>query len=102
MPAVHQGHSLSACAESRWVKYVLALNTLLGNNNAATRLINNDFFLMEHSINWLFLLLKVQNRKAVLWVWEKIISPTIFEDTCSCLEQSLFTTRCLRPTSLLC
>ena len=29
------------CAESRWVDYVLALNILLGNNNAATtRLIN--------------------------------------------------------------
>ena len=33
-------------AESRWVNYVLALDILLGNNNAATRLktINNDFF----------------------------------------------------------
>ena len=37
---VHQGHSLSMCAESRWVDYGLTLNTLLGNKNAATRLIN--------------------------------------------------------------
>ena len=34
------------CEESRWVDYMLALNILLGNSNAATRLktINNDFF----------------------------------------------------------
>ena len=34
------------CVEFWWVDYVLALNILLGNNNAATRLktINTDFF----------------------------------------------------------
>ena len=43
---MHQGHSLSVCVESRWVDYVLALDILLGNNNAATtrlKAINNDF-----------------------------------------------------------
>ena len=36
---VHHGPS-PVCVESRWVDYVLALNTLLGNINAATRIKN--------------------------------------------------------------
>jgi FtsZ-interacting cell division protein YlmF len=38
------------CVEFWWVDYVLALNILLGNNNAATRLktINNDIFFGWH------------------------------------------------------
>ena len=57
-------------AESWWVNYVLALDILLGNNNAATRLktINNDFFYFFFDIASINNILK-RKRKCMLTVF---------------------------------